>query len=53
MPSMFDINKYCQKKACANNIGYVKQQTSGNNPNISEKMRYSEYVRQYQTMNTK
>lgn len=52
MPSMFDINKYCQNKACKINTVYVKRQTAGNNPNISEKMRYSQYIRKYQTMNT-
>jgi hypothetical protein len=53
MPTMFDVNRFCKNKECEKNVSYVKQQTSGNNPNISQKMRYSEFIRQNQTMKTK
>ena len=48
MPSMFDINKYCKDKNCAaSNVSYKKIVTSGNNPQKSSKMIYSEYVRRF------
>lgn len=53
MPSIFDINKYCLKKKCQNSSVYTKITTSGNNPQISEKMRYAQYIRQYQIPVTK
>ena len=40
---MFNIIKYCQ---CSNNkVQYKKITTSTNNPKMSTKMRYSQYVR--------
>lgn len=38
-----DINKYCR---CSANekVLYTKQSTSGNDPSISSKMRFSQYV---------
>ena len=37
---MFNINKFCDNKC--NNVKYNKIATSGNNPQISAKMRYSQ-----------
>lgn len=52
MPNMFSIVKFCQNKACEKE-SYVKRKTYGNNPQISQKMRYAEYVRQFSQMKTK
>lgn len=45
--------QYCQNKQCEKVIGYNKLKTSSNDPSISKKMRYSQYVNQtpYRTMN--
>jgi hypothetical protein len=40
---LFDINKYCQKKEC-NPPDYLKIKTSGNDPSISKRKLYSQYV---------
>lgn len=49
MPSTntaFDINKFCSSEnATCNNVGYKRLVTSTNNPSISNKLRYSQYVR--------
>lgn len=41
---MDNIMKYCQQKKCSQTIEYNKLVTSGNNPSISKRMRYSQYV---------
>ena len=42
---MFDIDKFCkEKKECAK-VDYLKKSTGGNDPSISQKMRYAEYLR--------
>jgi hypothetical protein len=40
---VFDINKFCQKKECKP-PDYLKVKTSGNDPTISKKKLYSQYV---------
>jgi len=44
---MFDINKFCANRTGANNCSqpiYLPQKTAGNDPSISDKMRYSQIV---------
>jgi hypothetical protein len=42
----FDIDKFCSRQGIArNNVGYNRIVTSGNNPSISNKMRYSQLLR--------
>ena len=41
-----DIEKYCTLAKCNQQVEYNKIKTANNNPNISQKMRYSEYLRQ-------
>lgn len=42
----FDINKFCNgEKAKCNNVGYNRVVTSTNDPSISKKLRYSQYIR--------
>lgn len=41
MPSMFDIIKHCN---CQKKVDYVKIKTGSNDPQISKKMRFSQYV---------
>ena len=38
-----DINVYCQYAACQ--VNYNKLKTAGNDPQISQKMKYAQYVR--------
>ena len=46
--NMFDIVKYCnQKNSECVKAEYLKVATGGNNPNISQKMRYSQYVQSF------
>lgn len=45
MPTKFNIVDFCKKINQQNCADYTKFNTSGNNPHISKKMRYSEYVR--------
>jgi len=42
---VFDINRFCQKKnqTCAP-VNYLQVKTSGNDPTISKKKLYSQYV---------
>jgi hypothetical protein len=40
---MFNIIKYCQQQS--NIVSYNKIATSTNNPTISKRMRYAEYIR--------
>tara|TARA_Y100000992_G_scaffold130997_1_gene86350 strand:- start:363 stop:644 length:282 start_codon:yes stop_codon:yes gene_type:complete len=50
--SMFDIDKFCEKSASGSssgsqscqNVTYKKMVTAGNDPSISQKMRYSQYI---------
>ena len=42
-----DIDKYCSLAKCERQVAYNQLKTSTNNPNISKKMRYSEYLRQH------
>ena len=44
MPRMFSIIKFCQEKECQRQIEYKQLKTGGNDPSISNKMRYSQYV---------
>ena len=45
-PSMFDINKFCNgERSTCNIIGYSKTTTAGNDPSLSNKMRYSQMLR--------
>jgi len=42
----FDIFNFCNgQKATCNNVTYSKIVTSGNDPSMSAKMRYSQYLR--------
>ena len=48
--SMFDINKFCNgersgQRATCNFVEYSKITTAGNDPSISNKMRYAQFVR--------
>jgi len=49
---MFNIVKFCENNR--NNASYLKVVTSGNNPQISQRMRYSQYVKsnKYRNVNT-
>jgi len=42
-----NIDKYCSLAKCNQQVEYNKLKTSTNNPNISQKMRYSEYLKQH------
>lgn len=48
MPTMFDITRACalqkEQNACAP-VNYNKLVTSGNDPNITKAMQYSQYIR--------
>lgn len=41
---MFNIITFCQNKKCRQQIEYNKIKTSTNDPSLSTKMRYSQYV---------
>lgn len=41
---MFDIVRFCHDKKCQQQIEYNKVKTAGNDPSVSKKMRYSQYV---------
>jgi hypothetical protein len=41
-----NIEKYCQCARALRNTTYVKLKTATNDPSVSEKMRYSQYIRQ-------
>ncbi len=41
-----DINKYCSCARAQQQAQYSRVATGGNNPSISQKMRYSQYLRQ-------
>jgi len=41
-----DITKYCAYAKCQKQVGYAKVKTSGNDPSMSQKMRYAQYLRQ-------
>ena len=44
-PSMFDINKFCNgERSTCNNTGYSQVTTAGNDPTLSNKMRYSQML---------
>ena len=45
MPSKFNIVEFCKKIKENNCADYSKLHTAGNNPQISQKMRYAEYIR--------
>ena len=40
-----DINKYCAYAKCQKSIEYSKLKTASNDPSISQKMKYANYVR--------
>lgn len=44
MNNRFSITKFCEKKTCQTS-GYSKVVTAGNDPTISKKMRFSQYIR--------
>jgi hypothetical protein len=41
-----DITKYCTYAKCQKQVEYNKVKTAGNDPKVSQKMRYSQYIRQ-------
>jgi hypothetical protein len=41
-----DINRFCAYAKCQKQVDYVKVKTGSNDPGISQKMRYSQYVNQ-------
>jgi hypothetical protein len=41
-----DITKYCAYAKCQKQVEYAKVKTSGNDPKVSQKMRYAQYLRQ-------
>jgi len=41
-----DIEKYCAYSKACKKAEYAKLKTATNDPNISQKMRYSQYLRQ-------
>ena len=41
-----DIQKFCSYATCQRQIEYNKVKTAHNDPGISQKMRYSQYIRQ-------
>jgi hypothetical protein len=48
-----DINKFCAYAKCQNQVAYSKVATGGNDPGISQKMRYAQYVNQPRVACTK
>lgn len=42
-----DIEKYCTLAKCNQQVEYNKIKTGTNDPKLSQKMRYSEYLRQH------
>lgn len=42
--SRFDIKKFCEGNSCPR-VSYNKVATAGNDPTMSTKMRYAQYVR--------
>ena len=41
-----DITKYCAYAKCQKQVEYAKVKTAHNDPGISQKMRYAQYLRQ-------
>lgn len=41
-----DITKYCAYAKCQKQVEYAKIKTAGNDPKVSQKIRYSQYIRQ-------
>ena len=46
--SRFDIKKFCEGNSCPR-VSYNKVATGGNDPTMSTKMRYAQYVREQKT----
>ena len=46
--SRFDIKKFCEGNSCPR-VSYNKVATGGNDPTMSTKMRYAQYVRGQKT----
>jgi hypothetical protein len=42
---MFSIKKFCEEKITCQNVGYSNFVTASNDPSISNKMRYSQFLR--------
>ena len=42
-----DLKKYCEWANCQKQVAYSQVKTGGNDPSISKRMRYSQYVRNY------
>jgi hypothetical protein len=43
--TMFSITKFCQEKTNCYNTGYNQLVTASNDPSMSTKMRYSQFLR--------
>jgi hypothetical protein len=43
--NMFSIKKFCEEKITCQNVGYSNFVTASNDPSISNKMRYSQFLR--------
>ena len=41
-----DITKYCTYAKCQKQVEYNKVKTASNDPSMSQKMRYAQYLRQ-------
>lgn len=42
-----DLQKYCEYQNCQKQVVYSQVKTGGNDPSISKRMRYSQYVRNF------
>ena len=43
--TMFSIKKFCEEKITCQNVGYSNFVTASNDPSLSNKMRYSQFLR--------
>lgn len=43
--NMFSIKKFCEEKITCQNVGYSNFVTASNDPSLSNKMRYSQFLR--------
>jgi hypothetical protein len=48
-----DITKYCSYAKCQKQVEYAKVKSAGNDPSISQKMRYAQYLKQPRVACTK
>ena len=42
-----DLQKYCEYQNCQKQIIYSKVKTGGNDPSVSKRMKYAQYVRNF------